>query len=122
MARVLVVEDYPAHRNIYDAVLTMEGHEVDTVVNGSDALEALKKHAYDLILLDMLLPEMNGIEFLKAADIKNNYPNMKVVVFSNIGQPELAKQAIEMGVTKYMLKATYTPKEMAEVVEKALRD
>ena len=119
MARVLIVEDYPNLQMQYKEVLEAEGFEVMTARDGEQALAAFDKQEPDLILLDLLLPKKGGLEFLRALNVEK-YSHMKVIVFSNMASPELYAEAKQLGATEYLIKAKYTPKQVAEVIKKTL--
>jgi CheY-like chemotaxis protein len=119
MARVLVVEDYPNLQKLYLEALQREGFEVMAARDGDEALAIAREHEPDLILLDLLLPKRGGLEFLRAYNAEK-FSHVKVIVFSNMASPELAKEAEALGAAEYLLKSEYTPKEIAEVVKKQL--
>lgn len=119
MARVLVVEDYENLQLIYKTALVNAGYEVDVTGDGLEALEAVKAKVPDLILLDLLLPHMGGLEFLRAFDMAK-HPHTAVVVFSNLYSPNLLEDAKKLGVKYYLTKSDFTPEEMVDFVKKAL--
>ena len=121
MARILVVEDYQNLQLIYKTALADAGYEVDVTGDGLEALEVVKTRVPDLILLDLLLPHMGGLEFLRAFDMAK-HPNVAVVVFSNLYSPNLLEEAKKLGVKYYLTKSDFTPQEMIAFVEKALAD
>lgn len=116
MAQVLIVEDNAALQKIYVTLLTKEGHEVDFANDGKQALEKANARPPDLILLDMMMPHLDGVGFLRAYDLKNKHPQTKVVVFSNTEVPAKVKEAMELGASRYMTKYNMTPKEMVGAV------
>jgi two-component system response regulator (stage 0 sporulation protein F) len=119
MARILVIEDYESLRGIYQTALSAAGHKVDLAGDGLDALEIVKDHEPDLILLDLLLPHMGGLEFLRTYDIAA-HPDVKVVVFSNLISKNLLEETKALGVKYYLTKAKFSPEDMVEYVEKTL--
>jgi len=120
MAKVLVVEDDLRLKVTYDILLTKEGHVVERAVNGEEALEKLATFQPDLVLLDLMMPKMTGIQFLEAAMLRENYPNTKVIVFSNLSSPGDVRKAYDLGATKFMLKSTTSPKQLATLVQQTL--
>lgn len=120
MSKILIVEDDPFLRKAYVNVLTKEGFEVDFATTGTEALEKATAHEPDLIILDMLMPQMNGIEFLKAYDIKNKHQHVKVIVFSNMSIAETVNEAIELGASNYKTKAFFSPREMVQLIRDTL--
>lgn len=120
MAKVLIIEDDAILQGAYTTVLTMEGFTVDSAPDGQEGLRKAQADEPDIILLDMLMPNMNGIDFLKMYDLKNKHPNTKVIVFSNISIPESMKEAMQLGAVKYLTKASFTPKEMVATIKDLL--
>jgi CheY-like chemotaxis protein len=121
MTRILIVEDYPSLQVLYKSVLEAEKYEVFLAKDGEEALTIAEEQKPDLILLDMLMPNQGGLEFLRAYDIKNKHPKVKVVVFSNMASPQLYDEARQLGATQYLIKANYTPKEVVGAVKAALQ-
>jgi len=120
MKRVLIVEDNPALQKVYVTLLTKEGYDVEFVNDGKQALEKATAAPPDLILLDMMMPNLDGVGFLRAYDIKNKHPNVKVMVFSNTEVPTKVKEAMELGATRYMTKYNFTPKDMVAAIRGVL--
>jgi CheY-like chemotaxis protein len=122
MARVLIVEDDERLKMTYGIVLGKEGHEVEHAADGQEALDKLSVYAPDVVLLDLHMPNIDGIEFLKRADMPAKYPSTKVIVFSNMEQPEQLEQAYELGADRYMLKASTSPKQLADLISNTLQN
>lgn len=121
MANVLIVEDEAVLNEAYAAILGKQGHTVTTAFNGQEALAKAKASRPEIILLDLLMPEMDGIEFLKRFDVKNEHPDVKVVILSNIGSEDKIKQGMELGAYKYILKADATPDELSTLVNHLIK-
>jgi CheY-like chemotaxis protein len=90
-------------------------------MNGEEALEKLASFRPDLVLLDLMMPKMTGIQFLEAARVKEDYPEMKVIVFSNMSMPKEIDRAYQLGATSYMVKSSTSPKQLANLVTESLR-
>ncbi len=120
MAKVLVVEDDLRLKLTYDIILKKEGHTVERAQDGQEALKKVKSFQPDLILLDMLMPKMSGLEFLKVFNAKKNHPDVKIIVFSNMSMPNEMEQAYALGATKYMLKSSTSPRQLAELIARTL--
>lgn len=121
MARVLVVEDDRDLNNAYCIILRNEGHEVETAYDGQEALDKLKHFPPDLILLDLLMPVMGGLEFLQSYDLPKNGRNVKVLIFTNMeNSPEVA-EAYKLGAHRCIIKSWTAPHNLAHVVTEALQ-
>lgn len=121
MTKVLVVEDDPILLSAYQTKLTREGIEVETAVDGEEALKKASANEPDLILLDLLMPKMSGIEFLRQYDVRSKHPDVKVVVFSNLATVDAPKQAFALGAVKFLPKATSTPNYIVKVIKEVLK-
>ena len=119
--QVLIVEDEPDAAEVYHELLEMEGITADIATDGDKALEALEKTDYDLVLLDIIMPEVDGVETLN--QIKrhpNKYGTPKVVMLTNIGGDIAVDKAMELGADGYMLKSETEPEDFTAVVKKYL--
>lgn len=121
MAKILIIEDDTRLEQTYDFLFTQQGHTVLRAQDGEKGLELAYLEKPDLILLDMMMPLMSGLEFLQKYDIKNKHPNTKVIVFSNMQDENAMHEAIALGARKYEIKATFSPKELAALVEDTLK-
>jgi DNA-binding NtrC family response regulator len=120
MAHILIVEDDPNISGLYYYILKKRGH---TVLQARDSDEALGDIALirpSLIILDLLMPGDNGVEFLRKANLAVNSPETKVLVVSNVESPEFAKQLEPFHVLDYLIKTDYSPHRIADIVEKAV--
>lgn len=120
MKRLLVVEDENALRDVYTTLFKLRGFEVYEAANGKEAIERLQTVKPDVIILDALMPVMGGIEFLQTVKIKENYPDTRVLLLSNLSVPKTVSQGRKLGADKYLLKASVSPRELIAVVEKLL--
>lgn len=122
MADILVVEDDPALNDAYNMILKKAGHHVDTAFSGVEALEKIATKEPDLILLDLLMPDLDGVGFLKKYDVKKAHSHVKVIVFSNIDVQQKVEEAYALGARKYILKAWSTPQQLIKIVDIVLRE
>ncbi len=120
MAKVLIVEDEPMLRMTYKIILSTDGHEIIEAVDGKVGLEKLKESKPDVVLLDINMPNIDGIEFLRRAHIAKKYPNTTVIVFSNLEQTNQLNEAYALGADRYVLKASVSPKELTKLVREVL--
>jgi CheY-like chemotaxis protein len=86
MSKILIIEDEEILRNAYSMILSSAGYCVATAGNGNEGIEQLIGFKPDLILLDMLMPESNGLDFLQRSDINHAYPNTRVILFSIVSE------------------------------------
>src|SRR6185312_2871947 len=117
MANILIVEDEPRMRRLLEISLGEDGHTVQTVDDAETGLRSLHKDAIDLILTDLKLPGMNGLDFLE--QVKELDPSIPVVVMTAYGSVETAVEAMKAGASDYVLKP-FTMAEMKLVVKKEL--
>jgi CheY-like chemotaxis protein len=118
---VLIVEDYPSLQKIYSEVLKKEHLSVETAADGVEALKILAKRDFDLILLDMLMPNMDGLEFLRQfKEVKKPDLKTKIIAFSNIFTLDMAKAAKDLGASRYYAKAGFSPKDMILMINELI--
>lgn len=117
---ILIVEDEPELAEVYQTLLTQAGYDVTVTHNGKGALDAVAEHEPDLILLDLRMPIMNGVEFLEKYDLKHKHKNVRVVVFSNYDMQDEIDDAYRLGADRYVLKAWASPKELLQIVKDSL--
>lgn len=119
-ALLLVAEDDQFYANLYRTKLEKEGFGVVTAANGKETLELLKKHNPNLIILDLVMPEMDGFEVLKKIKEEKSLHDVPVIILSNLGQQEDIDRAQALGVFKYIIKSNVSIHQMVESVEEAL--
>ncbi len=120
MADILVVEDDKDLNAAYKVILESEKHKVKTAYNGQEALKILKDYTPDLILLDLLMPIMGGLELLEKYDLKA-HQKVKVLIFTNMeNSPEVTK-AYNLGATRCIIKSWTAPQNLSKVVKDTLK-
>jgi CheY-like chemotaxis protein len=118
--RILIVDDDQVLANIYQNKFRQEGYEADLAGDGEIALEMLGKAPVDLVLLDLSLPGMNGVELLNRIRSRPETQALPVIVFSNAYLASLVQAALKAGATKCLTKASCAPRDVLEVVRKVL--
>ena len=103
-ARILVVDDNNVNRDILQRRLEREGYIVDTAENGRQALEEIDNQKYDLILLDILMPEMDGYDVLRALKASDKHKQIPVIMLTAVHESDSVRSCIEMGAADYLLK------------------
>lgn len=116
MNRVLVVEDEPMLRDVYVTLFKLQDYDVQSAVNGKDAVDMLKSYEPDVIVLDALMPIMGGIEFLETVKPRDNHPRTRILLLSNLSDPKTISKGKKLGVHKYLLKADVSPTQLLEAV------
>ena len=111
--KILLVEDDASISDAFSIVLDQEGYAVKTAYNGQDALSLLKAYQPDVILLDLLMPVMDGKAFLKKFANTGSIP---IIVFSNIDSKSEVQEALSLGATRYMLKAWASQKQLVQMI------
>ncbi len=117
---ILLVEDDPFLVDIYTKKLEQAGFDMTNVNNGEDALKAVKNTAFGLVLLDIVVPDIDGWEVLERIKSSGNENQPKVIIFSNLGQKSEVEKGLKLGADKYLIKANYTPSEVVEEVKKII--
>jgi CheY-like chemotaxis protein len=115
--KIILVEDDVFVRDIYARELKKGGYEVELSADGIDGLEKIKANKYDLILLDIMMPKMTGVDMLK--EIRHPDSSAKdvpVYLLTNLGQGSIIKQALEIGAQGYLLKARVLPSQVLQAV------
>lgn len=118
--RIVIVEDDQAISEMYRFKFEADGYEVETADNGKLGLELAQKMHPDIILLDLMMPEMNGDEMLTKLRTTAWGKNIKVVILTNRGEQEIPEAVKQLGVRRVILKANMTPRQVAEVVKQEL--
>lgn len=115
---ILVVEDDRFIGEMYVRSLQRAGFEVDWVNNGSDGITAAIQKEYDLLLLDVMLPEKQGNEVLKQLrfDGQDKIPHSRVIVLTNFDQDDESRAAMQASADGYLIKADITPKKLIEII------
>lgn len=115
---ILCIEDDRFIGEMYVRSLKKAGYEVDWVVDGNDGLIAARNKTYDLILLDVMLPEMRGTDILMSLRGKEDLiPNTHVIVLTNFEQDDESRSAMQQRADAYLIKAEITPKKLLSVIQ-----
>ena len=107
--------------DIYKTKLTSSGFLVDVASAGDEVLRKLEETKPDLLLLDIVLPQIDGWEILKTIKANPKLKDLKVIILSNLGQKEEVEKGMKLGATKYLIKAHYTPSQTVEEIKKVLK-
>jgi two-component system chemotaxis response regulator CheY len=121
MSKILIIEDDKSNREIYASVLKEAGYDIDTAGDGETGLLKAQAGGYDLILLDVMLPRMDGLTVL--TELKKTPPkikNGKIVILSNLSHEPIIKQALTLGANSSIVKSDVNPGQLVEAVKKFL--
>lgn len=118
--KILCVEDEFFISELYERALRKAGYDVTTAMNGSDGLELAQTGNYDLVLLDIVVPGMDGMEILRALRDPNLSPGFrsKIIITTNLEQDEQTRAEVEAQADGYIIKAAITPKELVAFLER----
>ena len=117
---VLLVEDDTFLANIYQKKFEMEGFKITAVDNGQAGLDTARKLKPDVILLDILLPKMDGFTVLENLKKSDDTKDIPVILLTNLGQKDDVEKGVNLGAVDYLIKAHFKPAETVEKVRKAL--
>ena len=120
MAKIAIIEDDLAIAQMYRLKFEAEGYKVEIAENGKLGLELCEQMKPDLVLLDLMMPEMNGDEMLEKMRTTDWGKDTKVIILTNVGQQEAPDQLKDLQVSAYIVKAEMTPKQVAELAQKQL--
>jgi len=120
MSKIVIVEDDLAIAQMYRLKFEAEGYKVEIAENGRLGLELCEQLEPDIVLLDLMMPEMNGDEMLEKMRGTNWGKDIKVIVLTNVGEQEAPDSFKSLQVRGYIVKAEMTPSQVSEMVKKEL--
>ena len=118
--KVLVIEDEALLIDLYEAKLLQDGYKVLKAENGLLGFELAKDEQPDLILLDILMPEIDGFETLRRLKNNQETKNIPVIIFSNLSQHEEVEEGLKLGASDFIIKTSITPTELSSKVKEYL--
>ncbi len=122
MAKILIIEDDNLLSNMYSKIFASKNYEVICAFDGEDGFEKAKKEKPNLILLDIMMPKLNGFQVLEKLKSESDTKNIPVVMLTNLAGERDAESAYQLGAVKYIIKSQYKPKEIEDIVSKILDD
>lgn len=117
---VLLVEDDVFLSGIYQKKFEMEGYKVTAIDNGEKVLPEAKKKMPDIIMLDILLPKMDGFTVLSKLKEDQQVKNIPVILLTNLGQKDDVEKGLQMGAVDYLIKAHFKPSEVVDKIKSVL--
>ena len=119
--KILIVEDDKFLRELIARKLTDEGFEIVEAVDGEDGIKKIKETKPDLVLLDLILPSIDGFEVLSRVKEDASLASIPIIILSNLGQKEEVEKGLELGAADYLIKAHFTPGEIIEKIKNILK-
>jgi DNA-binding response OmpR family regulator len=121
MPKILIVEDDPFLSEMYSTKLTQEKFEVELAIDGKEAVKKAMELKPDLILLDIVLPKMDGFEVITELKKDPQLRNIQIVALTNLGQKEEVEKGLKLGADDYIVKAHFTPTEVINKVKQIIK-
>src|SRR4051812_34607670 len=120
MVKVLIVEDDPLMSRMYQKIFTFDGYQVEIANDGAEGLQKARTVAPTLILLDVMMPKMNGLQVLEQLKADPNTKAIPVVMLTNLAGQQDAETALAKGAVKYIIKSEHEPKDVTNMVKEIL--
>jgi len=118
--KILIIEDEEIMINLLQKKLSQEGYNVSVARNGEEGLRLIKETMPDLVLLDIIMPKMGGLEVMEAMQKDEKLKDIPVIIVSNSGQPVEIDKAKELGVKDWLIKTEFDPQEVINKVKKQI--
>lgn len=120
MPRILIVEDDKMLRDAFTILLEVQSYEVTGASNGQEALKLCEVNTYDIILLDLMMPILDGIGFLEKANLATRAPKTRIILLTNLSSGKAIEKADKLGIHRREIKSNLSPKDILTVVQKEL--
>lgn len=120
MTKILLIEDDPLIYRLYQKLFTLEGFEIELAENGQLGIEKLKSFHPDIILLDIMMPNMNGLEVMTQLKSEEKTKNIPVVVLTNIADMRITNMALTKGAAMFIIKSQTEPADVIASVKGVL--
>ena len=120
MAKILIVDDNLQLLKMHQKILSFAGYEVEVAKDGKEGLEKVKSGKPSVILLDIMMPEMDGLEVLEILKSDQETKTIPVIMLSNLSDEVHAQEAVKKGAVKYFIKGDSDPSQIAEVIKEIL--
>ena len=121
MQKILIIEDDRFLRELISKKLAKEGFEVSEAIDGEEGIKKIKSEKPGLILLDLILPGIDGFEVLSKMKDDPTVSSIPVIILSNLGQKEDVEKGLKLGAVDYLIKAHFTPGEIIEKIRANLK-
>lgn len=117
MAKLIIIEDDPLMSRMYQKALDLFHHDVTLATDGIIGLELISKTRFDAILLDVMMPKMNGLDVLKRLKEDNKTKDIPVIILTNSVSDKVIDAAMKMGAKKYIIKSDYDPEQVVKMID-----
>ncbi len=121
MEKILIIEDDKFLRELIAQKLIKEGYDISEAIDGEEGVKKIKEEKPDLILLDLILPGIDGFEVLSKVREDPDMVKIPVIILSNLGQKEDVERGLKLGAVDYLIKAHFTPGEIIEKIKNVLK-
>lgn len=119
--KILIIEDDKFLRELIVQKLSKEGFEIEEAVDGEEGVKKIKEVAPDLVLLDLILPGIDGFEVLTKVKDDSSLAQIPIIILSNLGQKEDVERGLKLGAVDYLIKAHFTPGEIIVKIKAVLK-
>lgn len=120
MAKVLIVEDDPLMSRMYEKIFLFEKYEVELAHDGQEGLDKARSVKPTVIMLDVMMPKMNGLQVLEQLKADPATKGIPVIMLTNLAGQQDAETALSKGAVKYLIKSEHEPKEVTDMVKEIL--
>src|SRR5437763_1646482 len=121
MPKIVVVEDQQVLATVYRNKFLAEGYQVEVATDGEAGIVLINSAKPDLVILDVMLPKLNGLEVLRKVRANPLFQTMPIIIFSNASLPGMVEEAWNAGATMVLSKSSHSPKQIVESVRSALK-
>src|SRR3989344_4383747 len=120
MSKILLIEDDPLMLRLYEKVFQRQNFQIVTASRGAEGLVKAVSESPQLILLDIMMPEMDGFEVLGKLQLNNDTKNIPVIALTNLAGEQDAKKALELGAKEYIIKSEHDPSDVVKIAKEVL--
>ena len=121
MKTILIIEDDPFILDIYTTKLRESGFSVETSLDGKNCIDKVQEIKPDLILLDLVLPNVDGWEIIEQIKAMEEFKDLPIIILSNLSQKSDVEKGLNLGAVKYLIKSNYTPSEVVDQIKETLK-
>lgn len=120
MSKILIIEDDPLMQRMYQKAFSFDGYEVSVASDGVEGLDKIRTEKPQIVLLDVMMPKMNGLEVLDKVKADPEIKSTPIIMLTNLAGSSDAERALSKGAVKYIVKSEYEPKQIVSMVKEIL--